>query len=57
MADSLPPINFGFDELRERMASFTYKFDEFIAEGRKRVLQERHQFHLNVTELRGELEA
>jgi len=51
MADSLPSINFGFDELRERMTRFTNRFDEFIAEGRKRVLEERNQFHMNVAEL------
>ena len=26
MADSLPRINFGFDELRERMAKFTVHY-------------------------------
>jgi len=53
MADSLPSINFGFDELRDRMAKFTAKFDNFIEQGRKRVLEERNQFHMNVAELRG----
>ncbi|MCJ1399030.1 kinetochore-associated Ndc80 complex subunit spc25 [Xylographa trunciseda] len=51
MADSLPNINFGFEELRERMARFTHRFDDFIAEGRKRVLEERNQFRMNVAEL------
>lgn len=51
MADSLPSINFGFDELRDRMARFTDRFDEFIAKGRKRVLEERNQFRMNVAEL------
>jgi len=53
MADSLPSINFGFDELRDRMAKFTVKFDSFIEQGRKRVLEERNQFRMNVTELKG----
>lgn len=53
MADSLPSINFGFDELRDRMAKFTAKFDIFIEQGRKRVLEERNQFRMNVTELKG----
>jgi kinetochore protein Spc25 len=53
MADSLPSINFGFDELRDRMAKFTVKFDNFIEQGRKRVLEERNQFRMNVAELRG----
>ena len=51
MADTLPPINFGFDELRERMTQFTSRFDDFIAKGRKRVLEERNQFRINVAEL------
>ncbi|KAL7623892.1 kinetochore-associated Ndc80 complex subunit spc25 [Parahypoxylon ruwenzoriense] len=51
MADSLPSINFGFDELRDRMAKFTAKFDAFIEQGRKRVLEERNQFRMNVAEL------
>jgi kinetochore protein Spc25 len=51
MADSLPSINFGFDELRDRMAKFTVKFDAFIETGRKRVLEERNQFRMNVAEL------
>lgn len=53
MADSLPSINFGFDDLRDRMARFTVKFDEFIEKGRKRVLEERNQFRMNVAELHG----
>ncbi|MCJ1475343.1 kinetochore-associated Ndc80 complex subunit spc25 [Lambiella insularis] len=51
VADTLPTINFGFEELRERMARFTHRFDGFIAEGRKRVLEERNQFRMNVAEL------
>lgn len=53
MADSLPSINFGFEELRDLMANFTVKFDNFIEQGRKRVLEERNQFRMNVTELQG----
>ena len=53
MADSLPNINFGFDDLRESMARFTDRFDEFIAKGRKRVLEEKNQFRINVAELQG----
>lgn len=55
MADTLPSINFGFDELRDRMAKFTVKFDTFIEQGRKRVLEERNQFRMNVAELKGTL--
>jgi hypothetical protein len=53
MADTLPSIDFGFDDLRERMAKFTAKFDAFIEQGRKRVLEERNQFRMNVAELQG----
>ena len=53
MADSLPSINFGFEDLRDRMAKFTVKFDDFIEKGRKRVLEERNQFRINVAELHG----
>lgn len=52
-ADSLPNIDFGFDELRDRMAKFTAKFDAFIEQGRKRVLEERNQFRMNIAELQG----
>lgn len=51
--DQLPNINFGFDELRDRMAKFTARFDAFIEQGRKRVLEERNQFRMNVAELQG----
>lgn len=54
MADSLPSINFGFEELRERMANFTARFDDFIERGRKRVLEERNQFRLSVAEIQGQ---
>ncbi|KAK5168280.1 kinetochore-associated Ndc80 complex subunit spc25 [Saxophila tyrrhenica] len=51
MADSLPTIDFGFNDLRERMAQFTVRFDEFIEKGRKRVLDEHNAFRMNVAEL------
>lgn len=53
VANQLPNINFGFDDLRDRMAKFTARFDAFIEEGRKRVLEERNQFRMNVAELQG----
>lgn len=53
VADTLPSINFGFDDLRDRMAKFSARFDAFIEQGRKRVLEERNQFHMNVAELQG----
>ena len=55
VANQLPHINFGFDDLRDRMAKFTARFDAFIEEGRKRVLEERNQFRMNVAELQGML--
>ena len=55
-ADTLPNIDFGFDDLRDRMAKFTAKFDAFIEQGRKRVLEERNQFRMNVAELHGKRE-
>ena len=33
------------------MAAFTDRFDDFIAKGRKRVLEERNQFRINIAEL------
>ena len=54
MADSLPDINFGFEELRDRMAQFTQRFDEFIAQGRKQVLEERNQFRRNAAKNQGQ---
>ncbi|KAK3725152.1 kinetochore-associated Ndc80 complex subunit spc25 [Vermiconidia calcicola] len=51
MADTLPSIDFGFNELRERMAQFTMRFDDFIERGRKRVLEERNAFRMNVAEM------
>lgn len=35
------------------MAQFTVKFDAFIERGRKRVLEERNQFHINMAEYEG----
>lgn len=53
MADTLPSVDFGFNDLRERMAQFTVRFDEFIAKGRKRVLEERNAFRVNLAEVEG----
>lgn len=53
MADTLPSIDFGFNDLRERMAQFTVRFDDFIERGRKRVLEERNAFRMSVAELEG----
>lgn len=53
MADQLPSIQFGFEDLRAQMAQFTAKFDSFIERGQKLVLEERNQFRLNLAELHG----
>jgi len=60
MADTLPKLNtlnLGFDDLRERMSAFTARFDEFIEQGRQRVLDERNHFRLQVAQAQGELES
>ncbi|EWC45759.1 hypothetical protein DRE_05096 [Drechslerella stenobrocha 248] len=36
IAAQLPSVNFGFDELKERMAKFTLSFDDFIEKQRER---------------------
>lgn len=53
MADTLPVVDFNFNDLRERMAQFTVRFDEFIERGRKRVLEERNAFRMNIADLAG----
>ena len=55
IADTLPNINWGFDDLRDRMDKFSARFDVFIEQGRKRVLEERNQFRMNMAELKGML--
>ncbi|KAF9878485.1 kinetochore protein spc25 [Colletotrichum karsti] len=51
VADTLPNANFGFEELRDRMTKFSSRFDNFIESGRKRVLEERNQFRMDIAEL------
>lgn len=53
MADTLPSIDFNFGDLRERMAQFTARFDDFIERGRKRVLEERNAFRMNLADAEG----
>ncbi|KAI1629862.1 hypothetical protein EDD37DRAFT_617992 [Exophiala viscosa] len=50
----LPTVDFKFDDLRKRMADFTLKFDTFIEQERKRVLQERNEFRARVGEFHEE---
>lgn len=49
----LPTVDFKFEDLRKRMAEFTVKFDAFIEQGRKRVLQERNEFRARLGEISG----
>ena len=49
----LPRVDFNFEDLRQRMAAFTVKFDAFIERGRKRVLEERNEFRGRLSELSG----
>lgn len=49
----LPTVDFNFEDLRKRMAEFTIKFDAFIEQGRKRVLQERNEFRARLGEISG----
>lgn len=53
MADTLPSVDFNFNDLRERMAQFTVRFDDFIERGRKRVLEERNKFRMSIAEVEG----
>lgn len=53
MAGQLPSVKFKFNDLREDLNRFTARFDEYIAKGRKRVLEERNQFRMNVVESQG----
>lgn len=50
---TLPSLNLGFDELRARMNSFTQRFDDFIEQGRRRVLEERNQFRMRLAQVQG----
>jgi kinetochore protein Spc25 len=53
MTHQLPNTNFGFEDLRAKMAQFTASFDAFIEKGRKQLLEERNQFRVNLAELQG----
>jgi kinetochore protein Spc25, fungi type len=52
-ATQLPSVDFNFEDLRQRMAAFTVKFDAFIERGRKRVLEERNEFRGRLSEIGG----
>jgi len=49
----LPRVDFNFEDLRQRMAAFTAKFDVFVEKGRKRVLEERNEFRGRMGEIAG----
>lgn len=50
-ADTLPSIDFGFDNLRRDMSQFRLQFDDFIERGRRRVLAERSQFQAKIADI------
>lgn len=52
-ANTLPTLHFGFDDLRARMNNFTQRFDDFIEQGRRRVLEERNQFRMRLAQVQG----
>ena len=52
----LPTVDLNFEDLRQRMAAFTAKFDAFIEKGRKRVLEERNDFRARLGELNGKFD-
>lgn len=50
LSDQLPPqIDFGFDDLRNTMSTFTKRFNDYIERGRRQLLNERnaHRMHLS----------
>jgi kinetochore protein Spc25 len=53
MAAALPSIDFGFETLKERMSQFTKRFDAFIENGRKSILEEKNEFAKNMAEDKG----
>lgn len=55
IAAQLPNVNFGFDELKERMAKFTAAFDEFIEKRREKALEARTAFGRDLADLNGTL--
>ncbi|KAJ6264333.1 hypothetical protein Dda_0478 [Drechslerella dactyloides] len=51
IAAQLPSVNFGFDELKERMSKFTLAFDDFIEKRREKALDTRTNFARDVADL------
>ncbi|KAK9238986.1 chromosome segregation protein Spc25-domain-containing protein [Lipomyces kononenkoae] len=47
---NLPQFSFDFDRLRRDMDAFQAKFDAFIADGRKRILEDRNAFEKEITD-------
>ncbi|OLL22310.1 Kinetochore protein spc25 [Neolecta irregularis DAH-3] len=47
---SLPKMNVAFDDLKAKMAKFTIEFDDFVKEGRERILLERNGFAKTASE-------
>ncbi|KAK9359498.1 chromosome segregation protein Spc25-domain-containing protein [Lipomyces starkeyi] len=47
---NIPQFAFDFDKLRRNMDAFQARFDTFIADDRKRILEDRNEFEKEITE-------
>lgn len=46
----LPKLDFGYDELRDKMSAFTLQFDSFIEKSRRKVLASKNDFQRTLAE-------
>ena len=53
IASQLPQLNFGFEELKERMARFTVTFDDFIEKRREKMLADKNAYVREIAEVKG----
>jgi hypothetical protein len=49
----LPLLNFGYDDLRERMVSFSSRFTKFMEQSRKNSLETKNEFNKRIGEDKG----
>lgn len=54
-APSVPQFSFDFDKLKKKMDNFQAKFDEYIANDRKRILEDRNAFEREIQDGKGML--
>ncbi|KAF3936375.1 hypothetical protein ABW19_dt0200417 [Dactylella cylindrospora] len=52
IAAQLPSVNFGFEELKERMNKFTMAFDEFVEKRREKALEDRTNFARDLADIK-----